>query len=40
MAAAITTSNTLLETFQPRSQVARLASNVVLVVLGTALLTL
>lgn len=40
MAAAMTTSNTLLETFQPRSQVARLASNVVLVVLGTALLTL
>jgi biotin transport system substrate-specific component len=40
MAAAMTTSNTLLETFQPRSQAARLASNVVLVVLGTALLTL
>lgn len=40
MAAAMTTSNTLLETFQPRTRTARLASNIVLVVLGTALLTL
>lgn len=40
MAAAMTTSSTLLETFQPRTRTARLASNIVLVVLGTALLTL
>lgn len=38
MAAAMTTPNTLLETFQPRSQTARLLSNVVLVVLGTLVL--
>lgn len=40
MAAAMTSSNTLLETLQPRSQAARRAGNVVLVVLGAALLTL
>ncbi|OJX19028.1 MAG: hypothetical protein BGO82_03005 [Devosia sp. 67-54] len=40
MAAAMTTSNTLLETFQPRTRTARLVGNIVLVVLGTALLTL
>lgn len=38
MAAAMTTPNTLLGTFQPRSQTARLLSNVVLVVLGTLIL--
>ena len=38
MAAAMTTPNTLLGTFQPRSQAARLLSNVVLVVLGTLIL--
>lgn len=38
MAAAMTTPNTLLGTFQPRSQTARLLSNIVLVVLGTLLL--
>jgi len=38
MAAAMTTPNTLLGTFQPRSQSARLLSNIVLVVLGTLLL--
>lgn len=38
MAAAMTTPNTLLGTFQPRSQSARLLSNVVLVVLGTLIL--
>ncbi|MBN9305439.1 biotin transporter BioY [Devosia sp. 67-54] len=36
----MTTSNTLLETFQPRTRTARLVGNIVLVVLGTALLTL
>jgi biotin transport system substrate-specific component len=39
MAAAMTTPNTLLGTFQPRSQTARLLSNIVLVVLGTLILT-
>jgi biotin transport system substrate-specific component len=39
MAAAMTTPNTLLGTFQPRSQTARLLSNVVLVVLGTLILS-
>jgi biotin transport system substrate-specific component len=38
MAAAMTTPNTLLGTFQPRSQTARLLSNIVLVVLGTLIL--
>ena len=38
MAAAMTTPNTLLGTFQPRSQAARLLSNIVLVVLGTLIL--
>jgi len=39
MAVTLTTPNTLLGTFQPRSQTARLVSNVVLVVLGTLILT-
>jgi biotin transport system substrate-specific component len=38
MAAAMTTSNTLLGSFQPRSQSARLLSNLALVVLGTLVL--
>jgi biotin transport system substrate-specific component len=39
MAAAMTTSNTLLGSFQPRTQTARLLSNIALVVLGTLVLT-
>jgi biotin transport system substrate-specific component len=38
MAAAMTTSNTLLGAFQPRTQTARLLSNLALVVLGTLIL--
>lgn len=38
MAAAMTTSNTLLGSFQPRTQTARLLSNLALVVIGTLVL--
>lgn len=40
MAVTLTTPNTLLGTFQPKGEAAKLASNLVTVVLGTLLITL
>src|SRR6185436_8660139 len=39
MAVTLTTPNTLLGTLQPKSETAKLLTNVVLIVLGTLLLT-